>query len=804
MADGFHQLIQKLAGAGVATHMIQNPASVDSVFAVAKVQELPGITFAAGFEDGSLAIGCHGDLPDILVEMASPIELERESSDTVSAEDAPQAPEPAFDGDAFAEKLKADILEAVQSTGLDEKLAAILENVSSDNETGNPKDDIGTELLARLEALETRFADANPETQLSRMERLLAALHRRPEINVETLTEKLDGLGASMSGTLPEPHPSAIGDLADQLARLEERLSPSAEMVHDAASQVSTALMEMQQNAPAMPDLSGLEDKIAALGAEITALSAKTSEPQDAPDLSGLETRLSQLSDEMGKIGVTVTDKVSALEPARLDLSPLELHLDSLGHQINDLPVASLQEAVSRIEAQLGASSVSDEAENADLSEINEKLAVMLGIDRTIQSLAAQVADLASRDTAPPEPVLNEAEPIQAQIENGFTGIRDMLEALNTTPVPEPDPRFGEILKLLERSQDASDAGETQSTSLEEIARKLDELAARPAPQLNISGLKHNQTQFASTQAEAINRLETLCADLTHAQVRLSEREAASPDDGIAPALTELRSAILTRLEELAAQFAPEFDLGPVLTRLDDLLGRPMTETDITPLLQDQARFEASQAEMISQIQSLMSKLETPKEEESPEPQALDLSPVMAALDQMSQAQLSAFDGLQEQLKTLAGKEAPDFDTGELTGLLTALSDQQAQANRELKAAVSALRPISEPEDDTLELAETPSEKDQLIATLESLAVQFDNLAAQLHGDADTEAVIFRASAKTREMDPSPSKGSPQDLSEADGRMSLDVLSTRIAEMLTQHLFETETATAKPNGTSHY
>lgn len=309
MKDTIDQQIQTLVQSGLATHLIRNPRSVDSVFAVAKAQDLPQVTFAAAFEDGSLVIGCPTDLPDVLAELAEPLEPQ------VPTEPQPEEP----DLSAQIAALSAQVANLAQPAATPEitELAALMRAEVTDalaqSQLTNRLDDVGKAL-----------AGSDMATQLTRIEKLLNVLHAHINPDLTAVRAQLE----EISGAMTEPQTPVINALErieTQLSTLEKAVSHDEPLLEDIGDKLATLLALDTATTEIHTQVAALADLVHDQGEETR-----------SRILPVLESGLTQLKSTINEMGDAAETR-SAPDIADTSAPQLETALDHLATRFEHL-----------------------------------------------------------------------------------------------------------------------------------------------------------------------------------------------------------------------------------------------------------------------------------------------------------------------------------------------------------------------------------------------------------------------------------------------------------------------------------
>ena len=595
MAQSFQAHIEELARNGLATHWVANPPSVDSVFAVARVQDLPEVRFAAAFEDGSLVLGCPDGLPDLLKDLAQVIEVPPMPEPTPAEE---HAVAPAADLSALDHKLDA-LLARAEAMPPDDALARIeagqrhlAEQLSALPQMDESRAQLpGTDLSPVMDALASLqnqlnaapMADPGAEIRpadpvdivrglfFEFQENLLGEVGRRIGATPDTLEALRNSIDAIQQRLDTPPEPSsgagdpALAGIPDQLAALADQLAALTRAnVSDAPDDLA-GLAERMAALETLPDLTrGIRDGIARL---YSALGA----PSKAPDLT----------ESLAPLAAQISALAERPLPEAPDLGPLETRLDAILASLAPRPDEG---AVTGIEV--------------DLSEV---MAALDGISAALSSPAApnlaglelRLDDLAGRlqDLAPPDfgEVMGGLERISAEIAE--------LTPVETASPADDLARDG-ILAKLGRLAERVDAVATEIEAgqvvagIADLAARLDVVHAHP----DLSGIEAGQAALLDQLAPLAgieSKMQALAAQIAALAKRSDGGDAAETGQ----ALAQLRGTLdrgLAKIDEALAAQDQKADLTDLRRSLEQALS---TLADLPRLAEQTARIETLLAE---------------------------------------------------------------------------------------------------------------------------------------------------------------------------------------------------------------
>jgi len=528
MRQAFPTGFMSLVRSGVVTHMVANPPSVDLAFAVAKAQDLPEVRFAAAFDDGTLLLGCPDGVPEPLKDIAQAIDA--------ATLDAPREAPPVEavpDADTLGTEIAKKLADLTDQSALQSRIEEIAAQLSGSADTDNRLANI-EEGLARLAAAaetpppapntkddESGLADVRTAFE-ALQNNLLAALNplaRAADLTamqttqsdllfaISAAAEKADGDRRErmmVQDTLDQLviDLRSVQSKADQYGALEE-------IVRDVQSRVS----DLQTRAsPEMPATDALQDAITALSAKVDQ-TLDGIQPPHSPN-GALEETLSKIMAQLDNLAVPQHPQQ---EPQMVRLEEM---LAALGEKL-----ASGAQPPAQTPTQ------SESALLIAQRQSTARFATALGT--IVTRLEAVTDTLAAQQSGPQESDMTDA---LAQLNARFDGLDAALADL-------PAPQAG----------DTPDLTGVES-ALEHVKATLEEIAAAPAPDINLSVQRRTIAQFGTALTTAMARLERV-ADALDPQ---EETEVATdPTTEPAPVPSPTTPASLDiALSDLRVQFA--------------------------------------------------------------------------------------------------------------------------------------------------------------------------------------------------------------------------------------------------------
>ncbi|MCK0094093.1 hypothetical protein MWU60_00805 [Yoonia sp. F2084L] len=539
MGMSFQTQIRNLHQAGVATHIVENADAVDPIFALSKVRDFPEISFAAAFEDGSIVLGCHGDLPEPLVNIANPIPPSEEPQtevstplldtlvsrlDSISAaldqhahisgsmnDRIDQIEHKLQSGhDAIAAKLTdVSALDAIQK-----QIAALPDMLESAHDLNSVRKQ--TEDIAKTV---TRIEATNRDDAPDRLTQILASFEERmitqtasqlpPEAIVDITTRQdamlraLDSVSSDLGVVTTQQ--SSLADAAAQtfdVDKIADRLSV-LEDIDDKLSHVQGAIQALTETlnhashaAPEEAPFNQLSMQINALATEVTAVRQR---PDPTIDMTEQRLGFARFQTAMGTVLArleTETERLCVLEPNGTDpaINQLSQQIDALTAQIS--PLNQLGDQISAL--------------GADLQTLPKKS----------EEIAAAVADMKQR----PDPVLDlteqrrclahfanaigtaiaRLETVAAQFDEDKT-LNEILARLDTNQASaKPDTLSNELANLLQ----------TQRHEIIQLRNAVTTHLEQPGPVLDLTMQRASLAQFGTAMGAMLNRLEAVAGQI--------------------------------------------------------------------------------------------------------------------------------------------------------------------------------------------------------------------------------------------------------------------------------------------------
>ena len=676
--------LDPLIHAGIVTHVVSVQEALDPLFAVAQMRDLPEVQFVAAFEDGLIALGCADGLPDVLKDIASPAQpINAQVSQDTGQTGIPEG------------------LERIEKTS--RRLEYLLDAMKPD--TGTPTEGAMAALTERLSALEATLK-AQAETQDIRpLKQQITGLHRRfdgladvarsvntlmdkvdgglrpPTLDTRSIEVKLDEIAAAIPASLDPAHiinpltseDGPIASLSQGLSQIQGRLDDlSVPDVKDEYGPQTLATLDAINTRLGLQgeDQQSLRAEVSHLAQTLEALAERPAQVIDLTEqkqgfdqfaavlamivkrieAAATEIKSTQVSPErsakMDQVAADVARLAEAADvgpPASVDLHPVLDALTALRDTVMELP-----KDLSELRTDLSALA-NQPKPVLDLTEQRRSFAAfsttLSAVVQPLESAITQFAD-GSADAG--------TEALNAEVLSRITALSDGLDRIGAT---KPD-----LSPLMEKLDAIAAEKETVAGGLDAVIGKIDGLAQRPDPVLDLTAQRADFARFGTALGQMIKRIEATLDGLAASSgddelntmlAQISDQIGALPDkDTICAALrTEVSQlekwvetakaasdhqlGILENLREglsgLQERPDPAFDImaqTKAVTQMSDVLtGAKDQIAGIAAMLEDRADQPQTQAqEIIAVMQAL------PQVLESSIRQATDLRPIEAAV----------------------------------------------------------------------------------------------------------------------------------------------------------------------------
>lgn len=564
MGNSFQPHIQRLAQAGLVTHIVKNAEAVDPLFALSKVQDFPQVTFAAVFSDGAVVFGCDDEVPPEIAPLAQSLEITDTSSDDLLASRIEeliaivrqQSQNQPSDPGAEIAALRAALAEQSDHSGaILERLNQVETKMSAYQET------VSAHLPEHAEQLSHIRAHLADDRALVDMLEAISALQIKddPDDTID-LAAMLKGVGDSITERLHqiqssqaiESHIAQVTAAIDQMrtgivADMREMLPQEKPEGPPPVTQAEVA--EMFSGLARADDLN---ESLTGLSAEIMRLHEKAAPESDRQDDLVAE-QLKHMAEQIGAIAKRPDPKIDLTEQRQM--------------------MARFQTAMGQVLSRL-------EKEITRLAETHQK---ELGDSTTdthlgdlVQSLTGQLAPLAV--------LPGKLDGIDAQLQK----LPENHQTLTTTLTAlseRPDP----VIDLTEQRKSLAQFAGAIGTAIKRLETVTDQLAADDDNQDIVSAIERIEHHMQSHAADA--------AQPQHDDVfeRFSDAISAVHND-ISALLN--RPPVLPDLSLQRTSFARfSTSLGTVLARFERIAEQLETGAVDAPGHEDQVDVQVAEPE---------------------------------------------------------------------------------------------------------------------------------------------------------------------------------------------------------------
>ncbi|MFA8442730.1 hypothetical protein [Yoonia sp.] len=565
--------IQQLFQSGVATHIVENKATIDPIFALSKVRDFPEVTFAAAFDDGIVVLGCAGQLPDQLARIAQPI--------------IPKEPAP--------------------PNGVGAKLDALIARLDQSDSDNASQDRIG-EVLATFEQQQTMIAalqdqisnmqisvetavqnSAASSTEDPRFDMLQGKLEQLIDNNgsvsdFDSALQQLSHMRADMAEVLSLAKAPSPPDLSRQTTDI----APTQQMIEQALNRVSNdvkALIAMHGAAGTQGDIQS----------EISELKTKL---EDLPALTAIDAKLDQLTLALNEI-VDAHSHANAFDDAQLGIKidALATDIAAMSQQPStEVDLATQRQTFAKFLTAMGTviarleQTVTDVAtlgaanKSADTQQLQQKIDTVCENLAPIRTMSTQLADLNSTLAPLPaqgdrilhqlsnldtrtDPTNAEAaqrrslayfvhaiETIVSRVEGAADGIRNAPQQTDFAPHLDQIETYLATVATQESQNDVLARITTQHDELRALRSDIATFHDRPAPVLDLTAQRASFAQFATALQTVLGRFEKIAAHIEQpVQDRGISGEAAEIEqDPNGPPFSDVRVS----LQDLRKDFA--------------------------------------------------------------------------------------------------------------------------------------------------------------------------------------------------------------------------------------------------------
>ncbi|MEM8537565.1 MAG: hypothetical protein AAGF56_06865 [Pseudomonadota bacterium] len=657
-----------LVRSGVVTHMVANPPSVDTAFAVAKAQDLPEVRFAAAFDDGTLLLGCPDGVPAELRDMAKPIDPDGMVEDG-----------PAESNDGISARLDAianQLAQAAPTQDMAERLARI--------EAALPAPTDLSPVVAGIEKLGqalTNPPDFTPvEAALQTLSTQVAQLGNGPDMPTDlsaefTAIRDLITASTNNNANAGEAIRTAFNSLQDNIAAA---LAPLATGADIAALQETIAASPAAQPPASEPrDLVMLQDAVDQIGVDLRALLAQEADTTAVTEgLQALGTQATQTQMTLDQLAAQIRDAPHG--PAQdFDLAPITELLDQISKQLTALSdqIAQTDSKVTEIAAQDGETTAPTDqvidmtAVTGPIGQILEQLTALAPLDTKLQALAAQVAALAKHSGGGDTAAIGKA---QAAIMNKLSGLESLLAddtSQTTSDITPPtatemaeavqnalSDQFSKVDTAIQAAVSDQPAQVAEAvraaltdhliapTLIAEVTATLDRVANLPPPTLDLTAQRAGFAKFATVIAGAIARLEQVADQIA--------KPAGPPPVDNSAALADMQKAVADiathlsdppetpALDDMMVRMAALGETADTIkAELTALSNRPAPRLDLSAQRQSIAQFGTALGTVLQRLENIAANLsdgndasaevaiaDTPTDEPVPDAPSFDIS----------------------------------------------------------------------------------------------------------------------------------------------------------------------------------
>lgn len=295
--------LDTLIEASIVTHLIKVDTVQDPIFALSQMQELSEISFAAIFEDGLVALGCHTQLPAALAKIAVPavstgLKRAKQSNGLQRIEQVSKRLE------TLVDQMEPEEIVVNEQMG-----RAIIERLSSlEAEVGKTAvvpADTGIEILqTQISALEDRLVGlTDPTDALNKIMNKLAGLEKTPPAAPDqtALQKQMEECTTAIMNATQQMHAAA----AEVVSRPAEQ--------GDASAQLAELLPQLEQAIVALSEQTTFVDQPAGKIPHTSALARH-------PEMERVTEKIDQLGNAQRaaftRVEAAITKAVAGLAPA--------------------------------------------------------------------------------------------------------------------------------------------------------------------------------------------------------------------------------------------------------------------------------------------------------------------------------------------------------------------------------------------------------------------------------------------------------------------------------------------------------
>ncbi|MFK7837190.1 MAG: hypothetical protein AB8B60_13305 [Sulfitobacter sp.] len=703
-----------MIAAGLVTHLITVEENLEPLFATAQIRQLPEVRFVAAFTDGLIALGCPGELPQELRNLAHPVDQPlAPSSSTIATDDVTEKLQK-IDKTTLRLEYLLDALEPqtpdISGRGIDaliDRIAAVESIVKSQANDGMQ------EMNASLKELSNRF-DAQPDfmaalnAMMSKIEGLTADRaddHSDQEDPVPQIMDQLETI-AAQTGQISEiaqevGSPSEVGTtLTEILTRLDTLTAPDPsdnriDEMHQMLCSIENKLPDQDHELSAK--ISNLQEVVSGLaaapGPTLDLTEQRKSFSQFATVLAMIVKRVEAAANKMTDAGQTpqtnpkldeILETLSTISQsnetaAEVDMTPVTSELAALSLVINDWPnkLDALQSELASIAQQ--------PKPVLDLTEQRQSFAAFsTTLSTAVQKLEAAIASIENQSTGD-------------ATSNTLTGLQEQIAAL---------PRQNTLEPLFENNSLAT-ISEVNNTSDQQVwADKLGEVNANILRLLDQPDLKPVLDAHGAALQTGMQKLEGLESQI----LRKNETTDCQQEElnAVVQSLPQILDTTVRQATDLSTIEVGLQQLGQTLEKLPDSIGftefadtlnmiakRPDPVLDVTQQQESFARFGTSIDHIIERLEFIADKLAIPDQ------MGTDQDNLAGALEK--------FEGM---LLAISKENANEF--GIITARIQKMADDLDVLHR---SKVSPAGPSASEDTSTLSLDDLRMQFAELIAT---------------------------------------------------------------------------------------
>ena len=523
--------IQQLFQAGVATHIVENRAAIDPIFALSKVRDFPEVTFAAAFDDGIVVLGCADQLPDQLARIAQPI--------------IPKEPAPPNGVAAKLDALIARLDQGESHNAPQDKIEGVLATFEQQQTMISTLQDQISNMQTSVETAVQNIVASSTENP--RFEMLQGKLEQLIDNNgsvsdFDSALQQLSHMRADMAEILSlakAPAPRDLSQQATDIAATQQMIEQALNTVsndvkaliamHGAAGtqgDIQSEISELKtklENLPALTAMDGKLDQLATVLKDIADAHSCANDPDDA-----------QLSIKIDALAADIA-AISHQPPTAVDLATQRQtsarFLTAMGTVI-----ARLEQTVTDI-ATMGAANKSN-----DTQELHQRIDTLCDNLGPIRAMPTQLADLNSTLAPLPaqsdrilhqlsnldkrtDPTNAEAaqrrsiayfvhaiETIVSRVEGAADGIRNAPQQADFAPRLDQIETY---LATMATQESQNDALARITAQLEELGALRSDIATlhdRPVPVLDLTAQRASFAQSATALQTVLGRFEKIAA----------------------------------------------------------------------------------------------------------------------------------------------------------------------------------------------------------------------------------------------------------------------------------------------------